>query len=291
MTSIDLSALPPPDLVEQLDTTRLFQLIRGELVTRWPAAAALLASDPATKVLELVTLREALLRQRVNEAVRGVMLASATGTTLDNLAAFVDLKRKVLHPGQPDAVPPVPPTMESHASLRARIQAAWEGLTNAGTIGAYRHHAMAADGQVADIEVTSPAPGEVHVYVLAAGGDGVPSAATLAAVQTALSAEDVRPLTDKVTVLPGTPVDYTVSATLDLLPGPDSSVVSAAAAAAVQAYTTKQRAFGAGVGVDGLYAALRTEGVRRVTLHSPTAPIDPPPGSYGRCLSIQVVTA
>lgn len=291
MTSIDLSALPVPDLLEELDTTTLLATIKAQLVALWPDAADLLASDPATKLLELITLREALIRQRVNEAIRGVMLASATGTTLDNLAAFVNLERKTLAPGQPDAVPPVAATMESNASLRARIQAAWEGLTNAGTIGAYRHHAMAADGLVADVEVTSPEPGEVHVYVLAATSDGLPSADTLAAVEAALSADDIRPLTDHVTVLAGTPIDYTVSATLDLYPGPDSSVVVAAALAAVQAYTEKQRAFGEGIGMDGLYAALRTEGVRRVTLHSPTAAIDPPAGSYCRCTSLQVATA
>ena len=42
--------------------------------------------------------RELLIRQRVNDAARGVMLATASGTDLDNLAANFNVERLLITP-------------------------------------------------------------------------------------------------------------------------------------------------------------------------------------------------
>jgi phage-related baseplate assembly protein len=86
---IDLSRLPPPQLVEELDYEKVLTEMRNklrELLPEWTGYE--LESDPANKVLEAAAYREMLLRQRVNEAARGVLAAFAAGSDLDHLAAF-----------------------------------------------------------------------------------------------------------------------------------------------------------------------------------------------------------
>lgn len=94
MNRIDLSKLPPPQLIEELDYEVILAEMREkmqELCPEWTGYE--LESDPANKVLEVAAYREMLLRQRVNEAVRGVMVAFAAGSDLDHLAAFYPEER------------------------------------------------------------------------------------------------------------------------------------------------------------------------------------------------------
>ena len=56
-----------------------------------PAAfTALVESDPAWTILEVAAYRELLLRQRINDASRAVMLAFATGADLEHLGQSVE---------------------------------------------------------------------------------------------------------------------------------------------------------------------------------------------------------
>lgn len=91
---IDLSKLPAPKLIEELDYEVILAEMRAkmrELCPEWTGYE--LESDPANKVLEVAAYREMLMRQRVNEASRGVLIAFAQGSDLDHLAAFYPEKR------------------------------------------------------------------------------------------------------------------------------------------------------------------------------------------------------
>ena len=101
-TPIDLAALPDPQVVEQLDFEQILAERKAYAISLWPAAeqaeiAARLAleSEPLTKLLEENAYRELVWRQRVNDGARALMLAFATGTDLDQLAANVNLTRLV----------------------------------------------------------------------------------------------------------------------------------------------------------------------------------------------------
>lgn len=288
--TVDLSRLAPPPLLD-VDAEQLLGELMARFQASWPEASSLTDADPASKLLQLTAFYGTLLRQQVNEGAEAVMLARAVGANLDQLAANVGVTRAIIDPGDPTSTPPRAPTYESDERLRARAQQAFEGLSVAGPVGAYRFHAMSASPDVEDVDVTSPSPGRVRVYVLARSGNGLPSQQLLATVATALNADKVRPLTDLVEVLAGTKIDYAVSARLEVSPGPDASVVRQAATAAVTAYTQRQRRFQELVTVDGLHAALWVEGVRRVFLDSPTSAITPGTGSYANCTSIAVGVA
>jgi phage-related baseplate assembly protein len=289
-TAIDLSRIPAPDVVETLEFETLLQAIKDDFAARSPldAAALDLQSEPLVKLMESAAYTVLHLRQRVNDAARSVMLAYAGGADLDNLAALFAVQRQRVDAGDPAASPPVPPTYEDDERLRRRIQLSLEGHSTAGPVGSYLFWGMSADPAVKDVDVASPAPGQVRVTVLSNEAKGIPSQTLLDKVDTALNHEDVRPLTDQVSVQAATIIDYRVEANLILYSGPDADLVRKAAEQAVKAYVSEHHKLGHDINLSGLYAALHQPGVQKVRIVSPAADIACLPHQAAYCASVKV---
>ncbi|WP_456311201.1 baseplate assembly protein [Serratia proteamaculans] len=277
MATIDLSQLPAPNVVEALDFETLLQARKAALVALYPAdqQAAItrtleLESEPIVKLLQENTYRELILRQRINEAAKATMVAWATGGDLDQLGMNNGVTRLVLTPADSSTLPPTAAVMEKDEDFRLRIAQAFEGLSVAGPAGAYEYHARSADGRIADVSATSPAPAEVLITVLSREGHGEASAALLSAVNIALNDENVRPVADRVSVQSANIVEYSVDATLFLYPGPEAEPIRAAAEARLAAFVTAQSRLGRDIRRSALFAALHVEGVQRVELAQPT---------------------
>lgn len=286
-TAVNLSSLSAPDIVEALDFETIFAAMLADLKAREPSFSALVESDPAYKILEVAAYRELLIRQRVNEAAKAVMLSSAIGADLDQIGANYNVARKLITPADPDAVPPVEAVYEADDDFRARIQLAFEGLSTAGPAGAYQFHALSVT-DVKDVGIKSPNPGEVLVSVLSNTGDGTADAALITSVDAVLNDEDVRPLTDQVTVQSATIVPYTINATLTIADGPDAAVVTAAATASAQAYVDARHRVGLQVPLAGIYSALMVAGVEDMTLTQPGADVAVSDEQAGYCTSLTV---
>lgn len=284
---IDLSTLPAPAVVEVLSFETILAQMVADLQSRDPAFTALVESDPAFKILEVAAYRETVLRARVNDAAKSVMLAYAGGADLDQIASLFGVTRKTLVPANPTALPPVAAVMESDSDLRFRVQLSLEGLSTAGPIGAYVFHALKL-ASVKDVAVESPTPGNVRVTILSVNNNGVPTSADLLAVSDALNADDVRPLTDNVTVQAATIVTYAITATIFVNQGPDSAVVLAACQAAAQTYATDRFRIGADINLSGIFAALHQPGVDKVVLAAPAASLDITSTQAGRCTAINL---
>lgn len=93
-----------------------------------------------------------------------------------------------------------------------RCQLAPESFSVAGPEGAYIYFARSADSTIADVSVSSPSACSVEVVVLQDDGD-IPNQAILDRVDETLSAKDKRPLTDNVTVIAPTAVQYDIEFT------------------------------------------------------------------------------
>lgn len=270
-TPIDLSALPAPDVVETLDFETILAAMLADLRSRDTTFDALVESDPAFKILEVAAYRELLIRQRVNDGARAVMLAYSGGADLENLAGLFGVTRKTITPANPAAVPPVAAVMESDTDLRLRTQLALEGLSTAGPVGAYQFHALSVEG-VKDAAIAGPPdtdPGVVRVTLLGNAGNGAVGAPIIAAVEAVLNDEDVRPLTDTVEVQSAVITNFAIVATLYILQGPDPTLVRDEALASVQAFVARQHRVGADIRLSALFAALHVAGVDRVTLSAP----------------------
>ncbi|MCS2172247.1 baseplate assembly protein [Scandinavium sp. TWS1a] len=280
MAVIDLSQLPPPQIVDVPDFETLLAERKAAFVALYPAdqqdavrRTLALESEPVTKQLQESAYREILLRQRINEAALAVMVAYANSSDLEQLGANYNVKRLTVTPADKDAVPPVAAVMETDEALRLRIPAAFEGLSVAGPTAAYEFHAKSADGRVADASATSPAPAEVVLTVLSREGDGTADADLLAVVEKALNSESVRPVADRLTVRGASIVNYSVRALLYLYPGPESEPILEAARASLQKYIASQTRLGRDIRLSAIYAALHVEGVQRVELLSPLADV------------------
>jgi phage-related baseplate assembly protein len=293
-TPIDLSQLPPPEIIEPLDYETLFIQRKAALIALYPvdqqaeiAATLALESEPLTLLLQENAYRELLLRQRINEAARAGMLAFAVGTDLDHLAANFGVKRLPMTPGDPQAQPPLAPTWESDARLRERTQLAFQGLSTAGPRGAYLYHARAADGRITDASVISPRPAEVVVTVLATPFD----AALLSLVERALNAETVRPIGDRLTVQAAHLVPYRIEARLHLTEGPAAEPILPAARERLSDYIQAQHRLGRDIRRSAIFAVLHGEGVEQVELFSPAEDIILNETQAGHCTHTTLTVA
>ncbi|SNR22857.1 baseplate assembly protein [Paracoccus sediminis] len=285
-TPVDLSRLPLPDAVEALDYETILGAMKQVMIALAPETASELELESSTilKILQAGAYRELLLRARVNDSVRAVILATSTGADLDGLAALTGVERQVIVEADPDAVPPVAAVLETDAALRRRAQMSPEGLTNAGTAGSYVYHALSADGRVRDAGVTSPTPGRVVVTILSHDDDGAPAPDLLAAVTAVL--QEVRPLCDDVAVAAPTFADFAVTAHLIVPGSPGAEIARAAAQAAVTAYLDEARAVGRAVRRSALIARLHQAGVEAVTLTSPAGDVDPGATGVARATAV-----
>lgn len=321
---IDLSLLPPPDVVEALDFETLYQevlgIFRGHMGDQW---TALLESEPVVKLMEVMAYRELLMRARVNAAAKASLLAYAKGTDLDNRAADYGVRRLTIRAADPDAVPPVPAVMEGDDALLYRTRLSLEALSVAGSRGAYEYHALSASAELANVSVDSPRfsgvaldaavrallpdgaivvvcdydaglanplPGDVSLAILPRLDSATLPAQLVTTVQAALSAESVRPVTDRPRVQAGTPTDFKVQAVLHVEAGPDPAVVKATARKGLDAAIAEARRLEGQLPLSAIYAALHVTGISQVDLVHPAAGIACDKRHYPNCTSITLTT-
>lgn len=293
---IDLSRLPAPDVIETVDFEQILAERKAYMVSLWPEAEQAeiaerleLESDPLNKLLQESAYREVILRQRINDSCRAVMLAFASGNDLDQLGALFEVERLVVTPGNPTAIPPVVEVKEADDRFRQRIQLALEGITTAGSIGSYIFHTLSASALVKDVAITRPVPGTVRVTVLSTVGTGIPDSELLATVTAALNDEDVRPLCDTVEVAAAQITNYSITATLTFYSGPDMALVRDAAEAAVRKYVEEHHRLGHDITRSGLFAALHQPGVQKVTLTAPAADVVIADSHAAYCTAVSVI--
>lgn len=293
MATVDLSQLPQPQIIEVLDFEVILSEVKAVMLAAFPqeqqasvAAALELESEPLNVIAQVVAYREMMLRQRINDGAAACMLSHAVLSDLDNLAGNLNTERLIITPetATTDAV------TESDTALRLRAQAAFEGLSVAGPTGAYEYFAKSASGKVADAKAISPSPAVVVVSVLSTEGDGTASAELLATVDKALSADDKRPVADRLTVQAAEIVNYQINALLYFYPGPESEPIHTAAQDALQSWLNQQGKIGRDVARSAIMAALHVQGVQRVELLEPASDIVIADTQAARCESFTIET-
>lgn len=291
LTAIDLSQLPPPEVVEQID----YEIILKEgldefheLMRKSGSDYIALESDPAYKLGEVFAYREMILRKRANDSALAVLLAYASGNDLEHKAAERNLYRKVITPADNSTTPPTPAVMESDSSLKERTQLAPEGYTTAGSEGSYNFHTKNADVRVKDVEPLSPDKGIAAIYILSTEGDGSASEELINIVDQALNKKIIRPLTDYVQVYSASIIHYRVEAILEIQDGPDKNIVLQDAILKLQEYVNSVHKLNTKVSITGIASALQRKGVIDVDLISPIAKIEPVSGQAAYCNEIAI---
>lgn len=290
MSTLDLSRLPAPLVLEPLDFEALYQEaltdFRALMGGNWSAA---LESDPVVKLLEKAAYDKMMGRARINDAAKALLLAFARDSDLDHLAANYNVQRLQVVAADPGAVPPVEAQYESDDSLVERTLLAFEGMSIAGPRDAYVFHAMSADGRVADARASSPSPATVEVSILSRIGEGLASEDLLEVVRQALNDEEVRPVGDRVIVQSASLIDYQIAAVLYLYPGPEIELSLTEAKAALERYINTQRRLGRDIRRSAIHAALHVSRVQRVELIQPAEDVVVLDHEAANCTGFSVV--
>lgn len=246
---MSITNLPKPQVLETLSfeallterKDRLLSLARAHYQTTGEhdkldslTQALELESEPMVKLLQESAYREILMRQRVNDAARAVMLPLAGGSDLDNLGALYGVYRSKA----------ADQTLESDEPFRQRLLLAPKSLSTAGSKAAYKFHALSAGNLadkievqsasdvelqvsyryasqknlVKDATVESPEPCVVNVNVLGFDTYGQLDSHAIMQITEHLSGDRIRPLGDRITVHPADIVLYQWQFTLNLTP-------------------------------------------------------------------------
>ncbi|MFA9486937.1 MULTISPECIES: baseplate J/gp47 family protein [unclassified Moraxella] len=290
--SVDFSTLAKPDMIEVLNYETILESRKQALIARFYGQEqdnirAILSreSEPLTKFVEENAYRELILRNRINTVARSCLLAYATGSDLDHIAANFNVIRLLISPATEDS----PAVYESDEVFRSRVQRAFDRLSVAGPEAAYQYHALSADGRVADVAVTSPSPAVVNIAILQTDSEtGEASDELVNIVANAVNAENVRPIADRVSVQSAQIHRYRIEAKLYIDKDPEATTVLATATAKTQAYTHAKNRIGRSVRLTAIHHCLHIDGVARIELIEPKADISINALQAAYCESINI---
>lgn len=160
--------------------------------------------------------------------------------------------------------------IESDDALTERAYMSPVGYSVAGPIDAYIYYAKQARADIGDVIVYSPSATTVNIVFTLADGS-LPKASDIADMQERLSADNVRPLTDKVVAMAPTETEYAINMTyyINKSDGAQAAVIQAAVAAAVAEYQIWQRRIGRDIMPSKLIQLVMEAGAKRVAVTSP----------------------
>ena len=161
--------------------------------------------------------------------------------------------------------------IESDDALAERIYIASSAYSVAGPADAYVYWTKTASSNIVDVSVTSPAPCQVDVRFILEGGE-LPGEALIDKVNAILQDDNIRPLTDLVTVSAPTVVSYDIELTYYINASDKSAAgnIQKLVSTAVETYKAWQSsAIGRDINPSYLIGKIMTAGAKRVTVTSP----------------------
>ncbi|MEP3049416.1 MAG: baseplate J/gp47 family protein [Roseibium sp.] len=257
---VDLSSLPPPEVVEDISYPDLSVQIKAEIKGRFGAVGVDwdvdgLEADGAVIQAENSAYREIALRTRINHVAQQGYLYFAEGSNADQLASWLGVFRL---------------DGESDERLKERYRLATIGGSTGGPAERFRKIVLDTSVDVRDVAVwTERLDPTIHIAVLSSVGNGEPSTTLLNAVEAALLEPSVRLVNDRFNVQSA--VRKTVDVTLSVRIAESAlDNVSNTVEETVQALWVKQKLLGLDMTQAFLIsAASSVEGITNVSVVSP----------------------
>lgn len=243
MSQIEVSQLPPPEIVQQLEAS----VPRDRMLTRYAELmnrSVPKAGDPLYFAFSAMSEEVTRLRQEFQDISLENMVAYATGNNLQRLADWRPVEKF---------------DTETDDEFRRRVQMAPESFSTAGPDGAYIFHALAADEDVQDAFPYSPDGFKVDLYILSRIGDGTASADLLNTVDEYVSRDNLRPLNDELTVKSAVIKPYVIEVELTLPNGPGESETITQATKRLQSLATETHVLGGQVTLSLINAAAHVQ--------------------------------
>lgn len=280
-STLDLSRFPPPQAIvgysyEAIFQARILRLKSLLQAVGIPFDVEMLETDPGAIIEQSDTYQELLRIAQINDGVRAGMVAFAIGADLDHLAAYWGVLRA---------------EGESDDSLRERVLLAPEAFSSAGTWGAYVFFARSADPIAipkGGVDVWSPAPGKVIIAVQSSTGDGTASPELIQKVRDVVLHEDIKPLTDMVTIRSVINFPYTIDLEAFIFDGPDPAAVRAAIEAAEWKNALERQKPSRDISVSAIGGVATTPAVDTVKVKEPLQDIARGRGEVGVLTGLKV---
>jgi len=161
--------------------------------------------------------------------------------------------------------------LETDESLRERIRLKPTSFSTAGPVASYRYYTRTAHQDIVDANIYTPeeSPGVVKVVPLLKNGK-IPERELLKIVEDVLSAEDVRPFTDKVEVVAPIASNYSINMKWWINKEDDVTTITSSVNKAVEEYKKWQKEkLGRDINPNKLTQLLIQAGAKRVEIISP----------------------
>lgn len=160
---------------------------------------------------------------------------------------------------------------ESDTAFYNRMRESEESYTTAGPRGSYAYHAKSVSSQISDVSAESPEDGVADVRIMLYGGK-LPDKELIDRVQEYLSADDIRPMTDKVIVAAPDTIEFDIEATY-YIPRDKAATtkeIKQAVELATENYTLWQTSkMGRDINPSYFNAMLMESGIKRVDITTP----------------------
>ena len=159
---------------------------------------------------------------------------------------------------------------EDDTSLTERTYLAPSKYSCAGPKDAYEYFVREWRTDLEDVQITSPSPCVVEIYVVMAGGR-LPNETEREDLERYINGESIRPLCDQVICTAPEEVPYTITATYWIGESDQKSagMIQEKVSAAVSGFEAWQRKLGRDINPSELIARIRGAGAKRVTLTAP----------------------
>lgn len=160
---------------------------------------------------------------------------------------------------------------ESDTAFYNRMRESEESYTTAGPRGSYAYHAKSVSSQISDVSAESLEDGVADVRIMLYGGK-LPDKELIDRVQEYLSADDIRPMTDKVIVAAPDTIEFDIEATY-YIPRDKAATtkeIKQAVELATENYTLWQTSkMGRDINPSYFNAMLMESGIKRVDITTP----------------------
>lgn len=308
---IPVNRLPQPQIISLPEFQILLDAIKQQYLDLEPKFSSVLEldSEPLTIHCRVLAYRELIWHSHFNDVIKSKLLAFATGSDLDHIGVWPYGVERLQN--------------ETDESFRNRIQSAPEGLSTAGSRGSYIWHALAVDSNILDVSLQTPSfqrsaiPDDLvnrfpaNSFVLKERNNvGVQNAMPghlavnllfkknvseeikldiISKTQSALNADDVRPINDIPIVREGKVNKYIVDARYELDSGAAAEVILNQAKVDGFAYVNSVFKLGEPVAIGGLYDALWQPGFKRLVIINPSSDIINSKDSASECEQINLL--
>ena len=178
--------------------------------------------------------------------------------------------------------------LEEDEDYRERLRLVPDSFSVAGSEGAYIFWTLSTSPEIIDVTVKSPNPCEVDIYVLTK--DGIPTQEMKNQILKVVNSDEIRPLTDKVTIKSPDIIDYNVEFDYYINKTDEINInsIKSKVQNIVNEYVEWQKnKLGRDIIPDELIKRLKLIGVKRTVITSPTYK-KLEPHQFAKCGSIVI---